>query len=466
MAAEQQNFRNGVKVLGTIITEFEQGKKICTDILGDSDSVTAFVDKCVDIAAHLGFDGWLINIENELDVESGEVARMTDLAAQLTSKTRAATDGAGEVIWYDAVTVDGKLDWQDELNDKNAPFFNVCDGIFLNYTWKCDGAKNNLKNSIRSLLRNIVVNSTLDWKVRCNSLKKSIGGTLTGGRCSTDVYVGIDVFGRNCHGGFDSKKSLELIRAQSEPLSVAIFAPGWTYENVPQEAIINSSLREAFLSREYAFWNSLEQHLFLKGPAAVASGRGNQCQLFGTSFHSGCEKVDSRWRFDLSRQQVQSSFRAWPNVPSEAAANSVEDGRESAICCHESGTRLEIRKKVGEARSMAAATIKVPLMVCQFGCDKDSRLAVVIERGVYEAEYRLAVLADGNKEAEIDRENVGLEQDDDDGNKKKEWVRDTFLVPVDFKVVEAFGLTFDRGLHSTMDLRGCQVWKIPRTKTY
>ncbi len=40
------------------------------------------------------------------------------------------------VIWYDAVTVEGKLQWQNELNRLNSPFFQACDGIFLNYTWK------------------------------------------------------------------------------------------------------------------------------------------------------------------------------------------------------------------------------------------------------------------------------------------------------------------------------------------
>ena len=39
-------------------------------------------------------------------------------------------------IWYDAVTVDGQLKWQDTLNDKNAAFFEACDGIFCNYCWK------------------------------------------------------------------------------------------------------------------------------------------------------------------------------------------------------------------------------------------------------------------------------------------------------------------------------------------
>ena len=60
-------YRNGVKVLGTIITEWDEGKRICSEILRDDSTVAAFVDKCVEISSSLGFEGWLVNIENPLD---------------------------------------------------------------------------------------------------------------------------------------------------------------------------------------------------------------------------------------------------------------------------------------------------------------------------------------------------------------------------------------------------------------
>jgi mannosyl-glycoprotein endo-beta-N-acetylglucosaminidase len=40
------------------------------------------------------------------------------------------------VIWYDAITTEGKLEWQDNLTALNCPFFRACDGLFVNYTWK------------------------------------------------------------------------------------------------------------------------------------------------------------------------------------------------------------------------------------------------------------------------------------------------------------------------------------------
>ena len=42
-----------------------------------------------------------------------------------------------------------------------------------------------------------------------------------------DVYMGIDVFGRNTYGGggYDCDKALEVIR--NAGVSAALFAPGW-----------------------------------------------------------------------------------------------------------------------------------------------------------------------------------------------------------------------------------------------
>ena len=44
--------------------------------------------------------------------------------------------GGGLVLWYDAVTADGELRWQDTLNEQNGCFFDACGGIFTNYCWK------------------------------------------------------------------------------------------------------------------------------------------------------------------------------------------------------------------------------------------------------------------------------------------------------------------------------------------
>ena len=42
--------KNGVKILGTIITEFDSGSKICKEILENRQNIDHFISKCVDIA--------------------------------------------------------------------------------------------------------------------------------------------------------------------------------------------------------------------------------------------------------------------------------------------------------------------------------------------------------------------------------------------------------------------------------
>ena len=112
----------------------------------------------------------------------------------------------------------GDLRWQNELNQLNKPFFDLCDGIFLNYTWKCDNKDSQQDGSL----------------VSPDNLANSISALDNDSR-RTDIFVGVDVFGRGClgGGGFECSKPLEEIRRRG--LSVAIFAPGW--RTLPQSFI-------------------------------------------------------------------------------------------------------------------------------------------------------------------------------------------------------------------------------------
>ena len=76
------------------------------------------------------------------------------------------------VVRYDSVTKDGKLHWQDTLNNANQCFYDACDGIFINYTWS-EASVDQAKNAL-------LANNLYNW---------------------SSVYFGIDVFGRNTYGG-------------------------------------------------------------------------------------------------------------------------------------------------------------------------------------------------------------------------------------------------------------------------
>ena len=60
--------QHGVLSLGTFITEWEDGAKMCAQIFYSENAVSLAVDKMVMLAEYYQLDGWLINIENPVAV--------------------------------------------------------------------------------------------------------------------------------------------------------------------------------------------------------------------------------------------------------------------------------------------------------------------------------------------------------------------------------------------------------------
>ncbi|XP_012086781.1 cytosolic endo-beta-N-acetylglucosaminidase 1 isoform X1 [Jatropha curcas] len=186
--------RHGVKVLGTFLTEWDEGRRICNIMLETEESARIYAERLAELAVALGFDGWLINMEINLEVE--QIHNLKEFVSHLTRTMHSSLPGS-LVIWYDAITIYGQLKWQDQLNEYNKPFFDICDGIFVNYTWKRKYPK--------------------------------LSAAVSGDR-KFDIYMGIDVFGRNTYGGgqWNTNVALELLKEDN--VSAAIFAPGWVYE--------------------------------------------------------------------------------------------------------------------------------------------------------------------------------------------------------------------------------------------
>lgn len=101
---------------GTIITEWDKGAETCSKIFSSRDSVDEFVSLLTDVTLSHNFDGWLVNIENPLEeiVIDNVLYFLRRLKRELIF-----AGNSGKIIWYDSVTKDGKLDWQNELNDQN-----------------------------------------------------------------------------------------------------------------------------------------------------------------------------------------------------------------------------------------------------------------------------------------------------------------------------------------------------------
>ncbi|XP_020585786.1 cytosolic endo-beta-N-acetylglucosaminidase 1-like [Phalaenopsis equestris] len=185
---------HGVKVLGTFLTEWEKGREICKTFLSTTESAITYAERLVELADRLGFDGWLLNIE--VPLHPRQIPILKQFIDHLTQTMHRVVPGS-LVIWYDCVTIDGKLAYQNQLNKKNKPFFDICDGIFCNYRWK----KNYPKDS----------------------------GAVAGDR-RFDVYMGIDVWGRGTYGGGKWNTKVGLDALKKDDVSAAIFGPGWVYE--------------------------------------------------------------------------------------------------------------------------------------------------------------------------------------------------------------------------------------------
>jgi len=352
---------HGVQILGTIITEWDAGQAMLEEILSDGEKLRKFVDVCVKIASSHGFHGWLLNIENPVRAEL--IPGLLKLVETLTGAIKRELGGRGAVLWYDSVTIKGELRWQDELNSLNKPFFDLCDGIFLNYTWK-NGARDD------------------KGELSPDNLGNSINALDNDSR-RTDIFVGVDVFGRGClgGGGFQCDQPLREIRKNG--LSVALFAPGWTYEIPSREGLVERQ----FFVREHTFWGLLEPFLNFHGPNLqswwTARGLPNQYSrhsVFRTCFSLGrgsCKQGSAGW-FNLKKMEFQASL---PVV--NGGENNDVDGLGTArrppnlpYSCFTTDTcsfnQSQCLKIVSEG------TRTIPIFLLNFQLEKDDALLFVL----------------------------------------------------------------------------------------
>ncbi|XP_075234675.1 cytosolic endo-beta-N-acetylglucosaminidase [Lycorma delicatula] len=255
--------RNGVSVLGTFITENDSGEEMWEKIIDDTDLMRDVINQLVEICNYYHFDGYFLNIENKLPYNAAD--QMVHFIRRLKEKLRDCCSHETFVIWYDSIIYpSGKLKWQNKLNGLNKKFFDVCDGIFLNYQWKPEEL------------------------FLCSSIA---------GARQFDVYVGIDVFGRGCFegGGFNTYKALEKVR--SAGFSVGLFAPAWTHECC--------TAGTDYLWREVFFWHRVWKHLYIHGPSQLPFSSSFCIGKGFKKYHKG-RAVESAW-FNLAEQEIQLS---------------------------------------------------------------------------------------------------------------------------------------------------------------
>jgi mannosyl-glycoprotein endo-beta-N-acetylglucosaminidase len=109
----------------------------------DSSLSDHYLDILVNLTEERGFDGWLINIESPTgwgqqdgpkQFSASESKLLKNWIIKFRTKLREKIGDHVETIWYDSIVFpEGEIVYQNELNEVNKPWWDVCDGIFLNY---------------------------------------------------------------------------------------------------------------------------------------------------------------------------------------------------------------------------------------------------------------------------------------------------------------------------------------------
>uniref|UniRef100_A0A914VZH8 Mannosyl-glycoprotein endo-beta-N-acetylglucosaminidase n=1 Tax=Plectus sambesii TaxID=2011161 RepID=A0A914VZH8_9BILA len=283
--------QHGVLVLGTFITEWEAGAKICSEILSDPEKTRACISQLTLIAKVHNFDGWLINIENVIEYD--HLTALQGFLSELTKSMRSALGERSRVVWYDSViATSGRLKWQDELNALNRPWFDCCDAIFLNYTWT------------EASLRQTAAEAA-DRK--------------------GSVFVGVDCFGRGTFGdgGWNCCEAFGVCRKLD--LSVALFAPGWVCETLPTNELLSDNIQR--------FWAKL---------CPFVECRPLTVMPFSTNFSIGftAEAECGSLRFNLSDQQIQP--HSLSGEESRIALRFAADGSSAGVRISSGGKPVRI----------------------------------------------------------------------------------------------------------------------------
>ena len=205
--------KNGVPVLGTIFfPPIEYGGKVewLDEFLQkDKDGKFVMVDKLIEVCEKFGFDGWFLNQETDptqsITKKPEEYGKLfEEFIAQFKEK-------AGDkltLMWYDAMTSEGKLEWQNQLNDKNKAFMinaegkKLADSMFLNFWWTED------KLAPEKLLE------------KSNTLATSLGLD------SKELYAGIDIQ----QNGTNTPIKWELLEnGNNTQTSIGLYCPSWSF---------------------------------------------------------------------------------------------------------------------------------------------------------------------------------------------------------------------------------------------
>ncbi len=230
--------RNGVPVMGTIFfPQAGHGGKIewLNDFLQkDAGGNFPIVDKLIEAAEYFGFDGWFLNQETEggeSDPNGPLTAEHAALMQEFVKAFKAKAGGKLEIMWYDSATVDGEMDWQNALTEKNQYALidsqgnPVSDSMFLNFWWTLEKYPDDIVAQMNDTQREYY-EKRLAALYDAPLLKSSRELAEKLGIDPYSLYAGIDVQAN----GYNTRVDWDLFAPNDQPYtSLGLYCPSWTY---------------------------------------------------------------------------------------------------------------------------------------------------------------------------------------------------------------------------------------------
>lgn len=186
-------------------------------------------DKLIQVAETYGFDGWFINQETE-GAEERTLTRDDAVKMQEFIKYFKKQAPEMRLVYYDFMTSEGKMDWQNALTDKNTMFMTdeegnaVADEMFLNFWW------------------------TEDELADKDLLKASGEKAEELGISPYDLYAGVDVQAE----GYLTPVRWDLFESgeNTTNTSLGLYCPSWAY--------YSAATPDEFRQKEDALWVNSE----------------------------------------------------------------------------------------------------------------------------------------------------------------------------------------------------------------
>jgi mannosyl-glycoprotein endo-beta-N-acetylglucosaminidase len=230
--------KNGVKVLGTVFfppVYYGGQLQWYRDFIEQrEDGSFPVADKLIEVADYYGFDGWFIN--QELEGTTAEEARKMQ---EFLSYFNANKKRNMEIMWYDAMTIDGELKWQNHLTEKNVPFL-INDDKLNDSAWKLalTTDKDGFLRRRNQLADTMFLNFW--WKDQTSS--KELAEKL--GLNPYDIYAGIDTQAN----GYNTQVHWDGLFPENQEhiLSLAIYCPNWTHSS--------SQNHDEYMMKENLYW--------------------------------------------------------------------------------------------------------------------------------------------------------------------------------------------------------------------